>query len=59
MTSGNDPRPSNPIGAGAPIALLLIAGVVVGGLFGQPSVGFLVGLMLGIGVAVVTWRLRK
>ena len=59
MTPGNDPRPHNPIGAGAPIALLLIGGVIVGGLLGQPSIGLLVGLTLGIGVAVLTSRLRK
>jgi hypothetical protein len=64
MTASNDPnnanpRPGNTIGAGAPIAFLLIGGVVVGGLLGQPSIGLLVGLGLGIAVAVLIWRIRK
>jgi hypothetical protein len=52
-------RLANPIGAGAPIAFLIIAGVIVGGLLNQPSIGLLVGVALGILVAIVTWRLRK
>ncbi|MFT3968677.1 MAG: hypothetical protein QM690_22660 [Sphingobium sp.] len=48
--------PGNPIGPGAPIALLVIAGVIIGGLLGQPSIGLLVGLGLGILVAVISWR---
>jgi hypothetical protein len=63
MTS--DPRqphrdtPGNPIGAGAPIALLIIGGVIIGGLLGQPSIGLLVGVGLGIAVGIVTWRMGK
>lgn len=61
MTAGNDPKPEprNPIGAGAPLAFLLIGGVVIGGIMGQPTIGLLTGLALGIGVAVLVWRLRK
>lgn len=59
MTPGNDPRPRDSIGAGAPIALLLIVGVVVGGFLGQPSIGLLAGLVLGLGVAALTWKMRK
>jgi hypothetical protein len=57
-----DPRPprdddSRDIrGAGAPIALLIIAGAVIGGLFGQATIGLLAGLALGIVIAVLLWR---
>lgn len=59
MSPSNDPQPRNPIGAGAPIAFLIIAGVIVGGLLGQPSIGFLTGGGLGILLAVLLWRLNK
>lgn len=54
MSSGK-----NPIGAGAPIAFLIIAGVIVGGLLGQPSIGLLAGVALGVMVAVLLWVMRK
>ncbi len=41
---------------GAPLAILTIAGPFVAGLLGySPSIGFLVGLGLGIAVAVLIW----
>lgn len=49
-------KPGNPMGPGAPIALLIIAGVIIGGLLGQPSIGLLVGIGLGVGLAIITWR---
>lgn len=52
-----DTPPSNsPKGGGAPLALLVLAGVIIGGLMGQPTIGLLVGLGLGIAVAVLIWR---
>jgi len=45
------------MGGGAPLALLLLAGVIIGGLLGQPTIGLLVGLALGIVVAVLIWRM--
>lgn len=47
---------SNPIGMGAPIALIIIAGVVIGGLLGQPSIGLLTGVALGVILAIVNRR---
>lgn len=41
--------------AGAPLAFLTLAGVVGGTMLGEPSIGFLIGLVLGIAVAVLTW----
>jgi hypothetical protein len=63
MTSDPHPphgaRPANPVGIGAPIAFLILGGVIVGGLLGQPSIGFLVGVGLGLLLALVTWRMAK
>ncbi len=62
-----DPRPDDRPGkagspvlaGGAPLALLIVLGVVVGGLFGQPSIGFLVGLALGVAVAIAIGLSRR
>lgn len=54
----NDPAPrqnKNPMGGGAPIAFLTIAGTIIGGLLGQPSIGLLVGLGIGVVIAVLIW----
>jgi hypothetical protein len=41
---------------GAPLALLIIAGPIVAGLLGySPSIGFLVGLGLGLAIALLIW----
>ncbi|MET0360475.1 MAG: hypothetical protein ABW048_01860 [Sphingobium sp.] len=55
----HDARPANPAGVGAPIAFLILGGVIVGGLLGQPSIGFLVGVGLGLLLALVSWRMAK
>ncbi|MET0241341.1 MAG: hypothetical protein ABW184_15720 [Sphingobium sp.] len=52
-----DHKPNHPVGAGAPIAFLIIAGVVIGGLLGQPSIGLLTGVGLGAVVALLMWRM--
>lgn len=55
-----DPSPSDPrmpVGGGAPIALLIVAGAVVGGLMGQPVIGLLAGLALGVLIAIALWRM--
>jgi hypothetical protein len=41
---------------GAPLALLIMIGVVIGGLMGQPSIGLLAGTAIGILVALWMWR---
>ncbi len=43
------------LGGGAPLALLTIAGTVLGGLLGQASIGFLAGLGLGVAIAIWLW----
>ena len=52
------PRPPRPgiRGAGAPIILILIAATVIGFLFHQPTIGFLIGAALGLAVALLLWR---
>ncbi|WP_033919688.1 hypothetical protein [Sphingomonas sp. 37zxx] len=52
-----DPRPParKPIAGGAPLALCLIVGAVVGGLYGQPSIGLLIGLGTGLAIGLAIW----
>jgi uncharacterized membrane protein (UPF0136 family) len=45
----------NPTGAGAIIALLILAGAIGGGMMGQPSIGLLAGLALGIVIALLLY----
>lgn len=47
--------PSTSLGGGVLIALLTIVGVIVGAVFGQPSMGFIGGLALGAAGAVAIW----
>lgn len=49
------PPPKSPKGAGAIIAFLVMFGVIAGGLMGQPSIGFLAGLGLGVAIALLMW----
>lgn len=51
MTTGKQ----NPKGAGAIIALLILTGAIGGGLWGQPSIGLLVGAATGIAIALLLW----
>lgn len=56
QSTGAAPPPAGAsVGGGAPLALLIIAGVIVGGLLGQPIIGFFVGLALGISVVIALW----
>jgi len=48
-------RLSNPTGSGAIIALLILAGTIGGGLLGQPTIGLLSGLALGIIIALLIY----
>ncbi|MFC3440928.1 hypothetical protein ACFOKF_06910 [Sphingobium rhizovicinum] len=51
MSKGN----SNPTGAGAIIAFLILGGAIVGGMMGQPSIGLLAGAALGILIALLLY----
>ncbi|HEX7782318.1 MAG TPA: hypothetical protein VF509_05895 [Sphingobium sp.] len=48
-------KPKPPTGAGAIIAFLVMAGTIGGGILGQPSIGLLSGLGLGVLIAVILW----
>ena len=43
------------MGGGAPIALLTIVGTFIGVFLNQPSIGLLVGLGIGVIIAVLIW----
>ncbi len=50
-------RPSqSPKAGGMPIALGTLGGAIIGAMFGEATIGLLVGLALGIGIAVIIWR---
>lgn len=51
----NKRQHGSPRGAGAIIALLSITGVIVGGLMGQPTIGLLAGLGLGVAIGIAMW----
>lgn len=51
------PKPSS--GGGVFIALLTIAGAIIGGLMGQPSIGMLSGIALGVAIAVALWLTER
>jgi hypothetical protein len=58
LTPDPTPRDRRPrLGGGAPIALLTIAGTIIGGFLGQPSIGLLTGLGLGVVIALAIWRM--
>lgn len=48
-----------PRAGGAAIALLALAGVVIGNHYGQASIGLLVGLGSGVAIAVGLWLLDQ
>ncbi|MCW2364305.1 MULTISPECIES: hypothetical protein [Sphingobium] len=55
MTDPNSPGDKSPMGGGAPLAGLILLGTIVGIATGQPSIGILAGLALGVIVAVAIW----
>ncbi|MCW3836120.1 hypothetical protein ACFQ1E_08710 [Sphingomonas canadensis] len=52
MSSSNTP---NPVAGGSLLALFLIAGAIVGMIYGQPTIGLLGGAGGGIAVATLLW----
>lgn len=49
------PANRTPKAGGFLLAVGIIAGVIVGGLLGQPSIGFLVGLGVGLLLVLIIW----
>ena len=49
------PTNRGPKAGGSFLALAIVAGVLLGGLLGQPSIGFLVGLGIGVTLLALVW----
>jgi hypothetical protein len=49
------PSPRSPSAGGFPIALGALGGTAVGLYTGQPSIGFLAGLAVGVALALLIW----
>lgn len=56
--SNNPKRPREPMAGGVFIAIGAVGGAIAGGRFGQPVIGFLVGLATGIAISVIIWRMK-
>jgi hypothetical protein len=54
VASGGMAQP-DPSAAGAPLALSILAGAVIGGALHQPLIGAIVGTLAGIAFAVAVW----
>ena len=48
-----------PQAGGFIIAVAIVAGTIIGGLNGQPSIGLLAGLGLGVVAAVAVWLVDR
>lgn len=57
--AGPPHRKRSGVAGGSLVALGILAGVVVGTLYGQPSIGFLTGLALGILLWLVVWLVSR
>ncbi len=53
------PANNAPKAGGFLLALGIVAGVLIGGLLGQPSIGFLVGLGIGIVLVALVWLIDR
>ncbi|MGK6322247.1 hypothetical protein ACMGDM_04100 [Sphingomonas sp. DT-51] len=49
------PSPRSPLAGGFPIAALILGGTILGLVAGQPTIGFLAGLALGVAIALWLW----
>lgn len=49
------PRRSVSLAGGFFIALGILAGVVTGTIYGQPTIGMLIGTAIGLGLAILLW----
>jgi uncharacterized membrane protein len=49
----------SPMAAGAPLAIAIIAGALIGAVYGQPSLGLVIGLGIGIVGAIALWLVDR
>ena len=54
----SSPR-KNTIGGGLPLAICAVAGALIGAYRDQPSLGLLLGVIAGLGVAAVIWLIDR
>lgn len=60
MTSPPDNRPKRPSMAGGfLLAVSIMAGTIIGGLLGQPSLGLLMGTAIGIAIGAAIWLVDR
>ena len=62
MDVPNKPAPARRgrgMAGGSLLALSMVAGVVTGTLYGQPSIGFLAGLLVGALFVLLVWLLDR
>ena len=52
-------RRSGGLAGGSLLALAIVGGVVVGTLYGQPTIGFLTGFGLGLALFLTFWLLGR
>lgn len=45
----------SPVAGGAPLAISIVLGAVIGLVVGQPSIGILAGTTVGIAIALAVW----
>lgn len=55
MASSPPPGPSSPAAGGAILALTIMAGSIIGLVTHQPTIGFLIGLAIGVAAASALW----
>jgi hypothetical protein len=53
------PSPREPRAAGGLMALAILGGVVIGSILGQPTIGFLTGAAIGVGLLVAFWLIDR
>ena len=53
------PSPREPRAAGGLMALAILGGVVIGSILGQPTIGFLAGAAIGVGLLLAFWLIDR
>lgn len=51
--------PHTPKAGGMPIALGVMGGAIIGAVFGEATMGLLIGLGAGVAIAIAIWRLDR
>jgi hypothetical protein len=55
----SSPPSRTPLAGGAILALTVLAGVTIGTIQGQPSLGFVIGAGAGIAIALAIWLIDR